>query len=59
MRLFSSYGSERFPRMWITAEPGRYCSTIMFPGGEVIIEPLENYGSGEGIKSPKAKGASE
>jgi predicted transcriptional regulator len=59
IRTFSSYGSERFPEIWITTDPDRSCSTIMFPDEEDSIEPLEHYRSSEGIAYPEAKGASE
>ena len=59
MRLFSSYESERFPEIWITTEPDRSYSTIMFPDEEVTIEPLEHYRSREVIESPEAKEVSE
>jgi predicted transcriptional regulator len=59
MRLFSSYGSERFPEIWITTEPDRSCSTIMFPDEDVSMEPLEDYVSGESIESRDAKKTSE
>jgi len=59
LRLFSSYGSERFPEIWITTEPDRSCSTIMFPDEDVSIEPLENYLSGESMESLKTKRVSE
>jgi len=45
MRLFSSYESKDFPEIWITTEPDRSCSTIMFPDEDVSIEPLEDYWS--------------
>jgi predicted transcriptional regulator len=55
MRLFSSYGSERLPEIWITTEPDRSFSTIMFPDEEVSIEPLLPYDSVEGMESRKVK----
>lgn len=55
MRLFSSYGSDRFPEIWITTEPDRSFSTIMFPDEEVSIEPLQPYESGESVESRKAR----
>jgi predicted transcriptional regulator len=55
MRLFSTYGSERFPEIWITTEPDRSFSTIMFPDEEVSIEPLLPYEPGEDMKSRKVK----
>lgn len=59
MRLFSSYGSERFPEIWITTDPDKSCSTIMFPDEDVSMEPLEPYLSGEGIESPESREAFE
>ena len=58
-RTYSSYGSERFPEIWITTEPDRSCSTIMFPDEEVSIELLERYEALKGIESPEAREASE
>jgi predicted transcriptional regulator len=43
MRLFSSYESDEFPEIWITTEPDRSYSTIMFPDETVSLEPLEDY----------------
>jgi len=51
MRLFSSYESEGLPEIWITTEPDRSCSTIMFPDEDVSIEPLEHYWLEEGVES--------
>ena len=55
MRLFSSYESESFPEIWITTEPDRSYSTIMFPDEDVSIEPLEHYWLAEGVESQEAK----
>jgi predicted transcriptional regulator len=55
MRLFSSYGSEKFPEIWITTEPDRSFSTIMFPDEEVSVEPLQPYESVEDVESRKVK----
>lgn len=55
MRLFSSYGSERFPEIWITTEADRSSSTIMFPDEDVSIEPLERYCTVKGEEFTKAK----
>ena len=57
MRLFSSYGSGRFPEIWITTKPDRSSSTIMFPEEDVSIEPLEQYVLGEGVESKEPKRA--
>ena len=42
-RLFSSYESADFPEIWITTEPDRSFSTIMFPEEDVSMEPREHY----------------
>ncbi len=55
IRLFSSYESEKFPEIWITTEPDRSYSTIMFPDEVASMEPLENYRSGEFTGPPRAK----
>jgi predicted transcriptional regulator len=55
MRLFSSYESGKFPEIWITTEPDRSYSTIMFPDEVASMEPLENYRSGELKGPPQAK----
>ena len=55
MRLFSSYGSEKFPEIWITTEPDRSFSTIMFPDEEVSIEPLQPYEPGTDVGSRKVR----
>ena len=55
MRLFSSYGSERFPEIWITTEPDRSFSTIMFPDEEVSIEPVQPFETEDGIEYRKVK----
>jgi predicted transcriptional regulator len=54
MRLFSSYESKGFPEIWITTEPDRSYSTIMFPDEEVHMEPLEDYQSVIGGKFMEA-----
>lgn len=59
MRLFSSYGSESYPEIWITTEPDRSYSTVLFPDEEISIEPLERYESGKGIESSERKRVSE
>ena len=43
MRLFSSYESDNYPEIWITTEPDRAYTTIMFPEEDVSLEPLEKY----------------
>jgi predicted transcriptional regulator len=55
IRLFSSYESEGFPEIWITTEPDRSCSTIMFPDEDVSMEPREHYTLTEGVTSPEIK----
>ena len=55
MRLFSTYGSEKFPEIWITTEPDRSFSTIMFPDEEVSVEPLLPYGPEEEVESRKVR----
>lgn len=57
MRLFSSYESKGLPEIWITTEPDRSYTTIMFPDDDVSIEPLEKYWLAEGIESQEVKGA--
>jgi predicted transcriptional regulator len=44
-RLFSSYESGGFPEIWITTEPDRSFSTIMFPDEDISMEPREDYSS--------------
>ena len=55
MRLFSSYESKDFPEIWITTEPDRSYSTIMFPDEEVSIEPLEDYEQVSGSEFMQAR----
>ncbi len=50
-RLFSSYESANFPEIWITTEPDRSLSTIMFPDEDVSMEPREDYSLMEGVES--------
>jgi len=50
-RLFSSYESGRFPEIWITTEPDRSFSTIMFPEEDVSMEPRERYTEPEGAEA--------
>jgi predicted transcriptional regulator len=50
-RLFSSYESARFPEIWITTEPDRSFSTIMFPDEDVSMEPREHYPALEGAEA--------
>lgn len=57
MRLFSSYESKGLPEIWITTEPDRSYSTIMFPDEDVSIEPFEDYWLAEGIESQEVKDA--
>jgi predicted transcriptional regulator len=59
LRLFSSYESKDFPEIWITTEPDKSYSTIMFPDEDVSIEPLEHYWSEEVVESTDAKEAFE
>jgi len=54
-RLFSSYESAGFPEVWITTEPDRSFSTIMFPDDDISMEPLEPYSILEGEKTREAK----
>ena len=49
MRLFSSYESKGLPEIWITTEPDRSYSTIMFPDEYASIEPLEDFSLAERI----------
>ncbi len=50
-RLFSSYESAGFPEIWITTEPDRSFSTIMFPDEDVTMEPREFYSRLEGVEA--------
>jgi len=50
-RLFSAYESARFPEIWITTEPDRSFSTIMFPEEDVSMEPREHYSALEGAEA--------
>jgi predicted transcriptional regulator len=50
-RLFSSYESTDFPEIWITTEPDRSFSTIMFPDEDVSMEPREDYSLMERVES--------
>jgi predicted transcriptional regulator len=59
LRLFSSYGSDKFPEIWITTEPDRSYSTVMFPDEDTSMEPLQDYWSREDIESPETKGVSD
>jgi predicted transcriptional regulator len=59
MRLFSSYESEGFPEIWITTEPDRSCSTILFPEEDISMEPREDYWLAEGAESREVKGTFE
>lgn len=54
MLLFSSYESKNFPEIWISTEPDRSSSTIMFPHEEFSLEPLEDYQSVIGGKFMEA-----
>lgn len=59
LRLFSSYVSDRFPEIWITTEPDRSYSTIMFPDEDTSMEPLHDYWSREDIESTEVGGVSD
>jgi predicted transcriptional regulator len=59
LRLFSSYGSDRFPEIWITTEPDRSYSTIMFPDEDTSMEPLQDYWSREDVESTEVGGVSD
>lgn len=50
-RLFSFYEAAGFPEIWITTEPDRSFSTIMFPDDDVSMEPREDYSLLEGVES--------
>jgi predicted transcriptional regulator len=43
LRLFASYESPNLPEIWITTEPDRSSSTIMFPEEDISLVPLESY----------------
>jgi predicted transcriptional regulator len=43
LRLFASYESPGLPEIWITTEPDRSSSTIMFPEEDISLTPLEHY----------------
>jgi len=59
LRLFSSYESKAFPEIWITTEPDKSYSTIMFPDEDASTEPLQHYWLEEGVEPLEAKEASE
>jgi predicted transcriptional regulator len=54
-RLFSSYESKGFPEIWITTEPDRSFSTIMFPDEDITMEPRERYSELESEKAGEIK----
>jgi predicted transcriptional regulator len=50
-RLFSWYELKGFPEIWITTEPDRSSSTIMFPDEDISMEPLEDYSLFTGVEA--------
>ena len=48
-RISASYESEKFPEIWITTEPNRSSTTIMFAEEDINIEQLEQYWAEEDI----------
>ena len=57
VRLFSSYESEGYPEIWITTEPDRSFSTILFPDEDISMEPREDYLFAEGAASQEIEEA--
>ena len=43
LRLFSAYESDIYPEVWITTEPDRRYTTVMFPEEDISLEPFERY----------------
>jgi predicted transcriptional regulator len=50
-RLFSWYEIKDFPEIWITTEPDRSFTTIMFPDEDISMEPREDYSLVEGVEA--------
>jgi predicted transcriptional regulator len=50
-RLFSWYELKGFPEVWITTEPDRSFTTIMFPDEDISMEPREDYALSEGVEA--------
>jgi predicted transcriptional regulator len=50
-RLFSWYELKGFPEIWITTEPDRSFTTIMFPDEDISMEPREDYSLVEGVET--------
>jgi predicted transcriptional regulator len=57
LRLFSSYESRGFPEIWITTEPDRSYTTIMFPSEQASALPLERYTPTTRVESGEVKKA--
>jgi predicted transcriptional regulator len=53
LRLFASYESPNLPEIWITTEPDRSSSTVMFPDEDISLIPLESYQSIARAESPE------
>jgi predicted transcriptional regulator len=51
--LLSSYESQGFPEIWITTNPNREYTTVMFPDEYASMIPLEPYSSINKVKSPE------
>jgi predicted transcriptional regulator len=54
-RLFSWYQLKGFPEIWITTEPDRSFTTVMFPDEDISMEPREDYAALVGVESRKTK----
>jgi predicted transcriptional regulator len=50
-RLFSWYELKSFPEIWITTEPDRSFTTIMFPDEDISMEPREDYSLFTGVEA--------
>ena len=53
LRLFASYESPDLPEIWITTEPDRSSSTVMFPDEDINLAPLERYSPTARAESPE------
>lgn len=51
--VVSSYESKLFPEIWITTNPDRSYSTVMFPDEYASVEALEPYWLEKHVKSPQ------
>ena len=55
LRLFASYESPNLLEIWITTEPDRSSSTVMFPDEDISIVPLERYETLIKAEAPKSE----